>query len=405
MVSKIRRGWCLKRMAAVYWLVLLLLGGSASSYKLDELHLRAAGEEEAKVSSLVRTISAHRLIPHERNNSNIIHAAREADATGLDAVRPLPSLVALPGGYGSLQQARRSLLAGKPHPKSKGLGMGMGLAKDRGCPGGRCNLSELNTSRRRPGSKIAWVMSLCDEPLDPEELDHLSCETHDIFLIEKCRKPSERVVLPKLQSCTQVLDWSWCVQGKKHCTNFYFIVKYYEQLESWAAVYFLKGRHNGQAWRQTPFVKLEELSTRLLDHDITFEDIGNKVRPWSYKRGAGRAWIPTVKMMACGYVAKSTAMFGGTRNNFMVSTSRILIWPKCKYQSLFNLMHYPPKGINMASMKQVWEFFEHVYGYLFSCRPNTKTDWQNFQGVEKPHLVCYGNATVSEYPLTMPARG
>jgi len=269
------------------------------------------------------------------------------------------------------------------------------LFQNPGCAFQGCNRSNFEVVDRPSTGKAAWMMSLCDVQAQHEDLAHLSCDTHDVFLVNKC-KPVKHTIPDQLQSCTSVLDWSWCFLGYNHCTNFFFLVHFYDRLSSWDAVYFLKGRHNGQSWKQSN-IDFRELSTRFKDEDIGYEDYANKIRPWSSTR-AGKPWIPVLKKMSCGWPAKHARWMGAPRNNFLVSTSRLLSWPQCKYQWLLHLTHFPPKGISRSSMKAVWEFFEHTYGILFSCRPQVTADWQpkgGFPGLHKPHYVCHNSSVVS----------
>ena len=112
---------------------------------------------------------------------------------------------------------------------------------------------------------------MCNEPLNREALLPLSCTTHDVFLINKCG-PRKHDVPSHLESCTNVLEWGWCVGGLNHCSNINFIHDFYEQLDKWAVVYFLKGNHNGLQWGKSQ-VDVKELSTRFLKEDIGYEDI------------------------------------------------------------------------------------------------------------------------------------
>lgn len=262
----------------------------------------------------------------------------------------------------------------------------MTLAREPGCMAHPCNTTRA-LQPNNGANRTAVLIALCTERPPEEELQKLSCDSHDLFLIQKCHeslKEPSALVPEHLSACTTVHDWSWCgMAGRSHCHNFYFIKQYYSRLPTWDSVYFLKGSHYGTPWHESPF-SFKDIRPR----GIGFEHLGSKVRPWTTAR-SGSVWNKPFMFMLCGVRAKPNHFHGSPRGNFAVSTARLMSWPECKYQWLFHQLTYPPRGLAQTSQKGLWEFFEHMYAVLWSCKPIVKGEWHGgFKGIDQPHFMC-----------------
>uniref|UniRef100_A0A061S383 Secreted protein n=1 Tax=Tetraselmis sp. GSL018 TaxID=582737 RepID=A0A061S383_9CHLO len=224
-------------------------------------------------------------------------------------------------------------------PHATSTKYGSRLASNRGCPAVACDKKQIGCWSESVPVKLAFFFSVCST----ERLQHiwagLSCSEHDVFIALKCGGYAH--VPDVLKTCTKVLDWSWCSAGKSHCSNIHFVLAFYHTLQLWKTVVFLKDVYFGKIWNAS---WLSVISQRLLKENILYENFSTKSKHWNYKSRAGRHWLPVLKRMSCGIKLPPTTIFAAGRSNFAVATSAILMWPACKYQWLFHLLHYPPKG-------------------------------------------------------------
>mmetsp|Transcript_34745 Transcript_34745/g.88910 ORF Transcript_34745/g.88910 Transcript_34745/m.88910 type:complete len:268 (+) Transcript_34745:564-1367(+) len=266
------------------------------------------------------------------------------------------------------------------------------VANDTGCGKQECDLPSA-LQPRYPTGRAAVMISICDEEL-AMTLDTLHCGTHQFFFMMKCGM--HRMSVPvHLAACSTKVDLGWCRPGYNHCANFYFMLNFYSRMNEWDVVYFFKGTHNGGTWtldNDTSMASLIQFHGR----DIGYEDFGSKSIRFDVK-AHGKHWTKTARWLGC--MKRRTHWTTSPRNNFAVSTQRILSWPKCKYQWLLHTLFFPPTGTDLVGARETWRFFEHCYSRLFSCapriKPKPKGTRSKFLGLGYPHHFCSHNSTSS----------
>mmetsp|Transcript_45621 Transcript_45621/g.116730 ORF Transcript_45621/g.116730 Transcript_45621/m.116730 type:complete len:375 (+) Transcript_45621:22-1146(+) len=300
-----------------------------------------------------------------------------------------------PGGANQQRAGNNTALHGKHHPvhHRAPLSHGQQLALDPGCMTSECEDAVPSLQPHATTGRAAVVMSLCHEKVE-SSLARSSCDHHDFVILLKCGVSASPNVPEHLAPCTDIVDLSWCQPGRIHCSNFYFLLAYYDKMHRWDVVYLLKGRFSGGDWDHRQAKGMPDLQWMLSQHvgtSIGFESYGRKTQLLDVA-DFGKHWRPVARWVGCR--TRATVWRSSPRSTFAVSSKRILGWPKCKYQWLLHTLFFPPKGIK--STQEIWHFFEFAYNHLFTCRFSVRTKEvpiPGFPGFKKPGHLCLADST------------